>query len=177
VRARAAGTRDGLPAGRRRAAARAALRHLEDAVHDRDDQHRLLRSRLRRAGGRRRRRPCRRLALVRGRARRSRPSGVALALPTLPETEPPNRGLRFDGGAIVLGLASTVLAFLAVSRLQEISFASAFFVALLSGGVVGLLALLVLEYRSDEPLSPVKPLSSAIPTVGCSRPRSAAARS
>lgn len=92
--------------------------------------------------------------------------GVALALPTLPETEPPNRGLRFDGGAIVLGLASTVLAFLAVSRLQEISFASAFFVALLSGGVVGLLALLVLEYRSDEPLSPVKPLSSAIPTVG-----------
>lgn len=140
--------------------------HLEDALDDRDDQHRILRRRLRRAGGRRRRRSRGRLALVRGRARRSRPSGVALALPTLPETEPPNRGLRFDGGAIVLGLASTVLAFLAVSRLQEISFASAFFVALLSGGVVGLLALLVLEYRSDEPLSPVKPLSSAIPTVG-----------
>lgn len=166
MRARAAGARDGLPARGRRAAARPALPHLEDALDDRDDQHRILRRRLRRAGGRRRRRSRGRLALVRGRARRSRPSGVALALPTLPETEPPNRGLRFDGGAIVLGLASTVLAFLAVSRLQEISFASAFFVALLSGGVVGLLALLVLEYRSDEPLSPVKPLSSAIPTVG-----------
>jgi predicted MFS family arabinose efflux permease len=92
--------------------------------------------------------------------------GIVLAVFALPTQEPPNPDLRFDAIAVGLGLGSTVLSFLAVSRLQAIPFASPFFVALLTAGVVALLALLLIEYHRDEPLSPVKPLSSAIPTIG-----------
>jgi MFS family permease len=92
--------------------------------------------------------------------------GIVLAAFALPAQEPPNPDIPFDAPAVGLGLASTVLAFLAVSRLQSISFGSPSFVVLLAAGVLALIALLVLEYRKDEPLSPVEPLSSAIPTIG-----------
>lgn len=94
-------------------------------------------------------------------------AATLLATLTLPDREPPNPELRFDATAVVLGLTATVLSFLAVSRLRSISFGSPFFVALLTVGVVALVALLVFEYhRDDQALSPVKPLSSTIPSVG-----------
>lgn len=94
-------------------------------------------------------------------------AGFALALLALPSTEPPNPGLRFDAPAIALGLAGTVLAFLAVSLLGSLGFGSPLFAGLLAAGVLAILALLVLEYRrGDDALSPVGPLSSTVPSIG-----------
>jgi MFS family permease len=89
-----------------------------------------------------------------------------LALLTLPDAEPPNRGLRFDLGAIALGLPATVLPFWAVGELTGPGFASPLFIVPLAAGLACLVALLLLEYHRQEPLAPVKQMWHTLPLVG-----------
>jgi MFS family permease len=92
----------------------------------------------------------------------------ALALFSLPDREPPNPHIAFDASAIALGLAATVLPFVAVAKLQATSwsFSSPGFVLPLALGAVAFVALLVVQYRKEEPLAPVKPLSAPVPAFG-----------
>lgn len=94
--------------------------------------------------------------------------GLALGVLALPDQKPPNRGMRFDATAVGLALLATVLPFLAVSKLRSAatSFVSPLFLALLVAGLAALVALLLTQYHRDEPLSPVRPLSSTLPTIG-----------
>jgi MFS family permease len=89
-----------------------------------------------------------------------------LALLTLPDADPPNPGMRFDFAAIVLGLAATVLPFWAVGELTGPGFQSPLFIAPVTVGVACFVALLILEYRRQEPLAPVKQMWHTLPLVG-----------
>lgn len=91
---------------------------------------------------------------------------LLLAGLTLPHQDPPNRQMRFDLTAILLGLAGTVLPFWAVAQLSGSGFGSLRFAVPLSSGVACLAALLVVEYNREEPLAPVKLMWHTLPIVG-----------
>ncbi len=91
---------------------------------------------------------------------------LAFAALTLARKEPPNPSLPFDRVGIILGLAGTVLPFWAVGQLTSHSFGSAVFLVPFSIGCACFLALLVVEYKEKEPLSPVKPMWNTMPVVG-----------
>jgi MFS family permease len=90
----------------------------------------------------------------------------ALALITLPDQEPPNRGLPFDRSGIVLGLAATVLPFWAVGALTGQGFGSLLFALPFALGIACFAALLLTEYHKAEPLSPVKMMWTTLPVIG-----------
>ena len=92
--------------------------------------------------------------------------GLVLALVALPVADPPNPDLPPDWPAFALAGLGTVAPFVAVSLLAGHAFASPPVVGLLSAGAIGLVTLLVLEYWKDEPLSPVRPMSTAWPVLG-----------
>jgi MFS family permease len=89
-----------------------------------------------------------------------------LALLTLPDAEPPNRGMRLDLAAILLGLLATALPFWAVGELTGPGFASPLFIAPLTVGLACFVALLLVEYHRKEPLAPVKQMWHTMPIVG-----------
>jgi MFS family permease len=91
-----------------------------------------------------------------------------LGLLSLPDADPPNPDLGFDRTAVGLGLLATVLPFVAVAKLQakSWSFASLGFVLPLALGAAAFVTLLVVQYRKEEPLAPVKPLSAPVPVFG-----------
>jgi MFS family permease len=92
--------------------------------------------------------------------------GLVLGLLALPVEDPPNPNLPADWGAFALAALGTVAPFVAVSLLVGHAFASPQVVGLLSAGAIGLVTLLVLEYWKEEPLSPVRPMSTSWPVLG-----------
>lgn len=92
--------------------------------------------------------------------------GFALALFALPVQDPPNPDLPPDWSAFALAGIGTVAPFVAVSLLIGHAFSGPWFVGLLGGGTCALAALLVTEYHKEEPLSPVRPMSTSWPVIG-----------
>ncbi len=85
---------------------------------------------------------------------------------TLPVSDPPNPDMRFDATALMLGLAGTVLPFWASGELSGHGFASFWFAVPLSVGLVCFIALLLVEFYREEPLSPVKLMWNTSSVVG-----------
>jgi MFS family permease len=94
--------------------------------------------------------------------------GVALGLLSLPSQEPPNPDLPPDWPAFALAFAATVAPFVGVSLLASPTrgYTAPAFWAPLAAGVAALAALFVVEYRREEPLTPVRRLSSSLPLIG-----------
>lgn len=88
------------------------------------------------------------------------------AVATEPLYDPPNPGLRFDYWAWILGFGAVVLPFWATGELASHGFDSLLFTVLLAAGMVCFVALLLVEYHQQEPLSPVKPMWSTIAVIG-----------
>jgi MFS family permease len=93
-------------------------------------------------------------------------ANLLVALFTLPVQDPPNPELRFDPWAGVLGFPAVVLPFWASGELATHGFASPRFWAPLIVGLVCFVALLLVEYHQEEPLSPVKPMWTTSSVVG-----------
>lgn len=91
---------------------------------------------------------------------------LVLSTLTLPDEDPPNPDLPVDWVGLSLGLACTVLPFLAVGELQGQGFHSLWFQLPLAVGGACLVALLLTEYHQREPLAPVKRMWSTYPLVG-----------
>lgn len=89
-----------------------------------------------------------------------------LAVLTLPDQEPQNPGMRFDAAGIALGFLATVLPFWGVGELTGGSFRSLLFIVPLALGMGCFVALLLVEYHKEEPLSPVKQMWHTYPIVG-----------
>jgi MFS family permease len=95
-------------------------------------------------------------------------AGVALGLLSLPSDEPPNRELRPDWPAFVLAACATIAPFVGASLLASPSrgYADPAFWAPLAAGVLALGALFVVEYRREDPLTPVHELARPLPLIG-----------
>lgn len=93
-------------------------------------------------------------------------AGLAATLAGYPRFEPPAPGLRLDRPAMSLALAATFLPFLATSLLTGYSLTSPEFVVPFVLGLAALFALVTVEYLSDDPLMPVRALSSQLPVTG-----------
>lgn len=93
-------------------------------------------------------------------------AGLVLGLAAFEGNEPPDRGMQFDWAAIPLALGATVLPFLGVSWLARGSFASVLFLAPLAVGLAFLVVLVLGQYRKQEPLMPVRPISHTLPVTG-----------
>ncbi len=93
-------------------------------------------------------------------------SALLLALVTLPEQEAPNPDLQLDRLGLLLALAGTVLPFYASGALAGHGFGSLRFMVPLAVGIACFVALLLVEFHRDEPLSPVKPMWTTIPVAG-----------
>jgi hypothetical protein len=93
-------------------------------------------------------------------------AGFVVAAVGYPAFDPPDPGLRLDRPAIVLAVAATFLPFFATSVLMGASFTAPVFLVPFVVGLVALGALIVLEYRKDDPLMPVKALSTQLPVTG-----------
>jgi MFS family permease len=89
-----------------------------------------------------------------------------LALLTLPDAEPPNRGMRFDLAALALGLPATALPFWAVGEITGPGFDSPLFIVPITAGLACFVALLLVEYHRKDPLAPVKQMWHTLPIVG-----------
>jgi MFS family permease len=91
---------------------------------------------------------------------------TALAALTLPDQKPFNPGMRIDYAAIVLAFLGVVLPFWASGELAGHGFASPRFAAPLFVGLICFIVLLVVEYRQQEPLSPIKEMWTTQSVVG-----------
>jgi MFS family permease len=91
---------------------------------------------------------------------------LAAAALTEPLYDPPNRELKFDRWGLVLGFFAVVLPFWATGELASHGFASVMFMAPLAVGCACFVALLLVEYHQEEPLSPVKLMWSTVPVIG-----------
>lgn len=91
---------------------------------------------------------------------------LLLAALTLPKTPPKKPDMPFDRAALLLAVFATALPFWASGELIGHSFDSVLFAAPLAVGMVAFIALLVVEYRSKNPLSPVRPMAKAVPVAG-----------
>lgn len=92
--------------------------------------------------------------------------GLGAAARGYARSAPPNPDLRLEPSVLPLALAATVLPFFATASLARGSFTSP---VVLVPGVLGLLALVVLvvtQYRAEDPLIPVKALSTSLPVTG-----------
>ncbi len=91
---------------------------------------------------------------------------LVLAWLSLPVTDPPAPERPVDVPALVLAALGTGLAFYGVARLGSVGFASPLFYGPLAGGLLSLVALLLVEQRRAEPLVPVQALKSNVPLAG-----------
>lgn len=89
-----------------------------------------------------------------------------LASMTLALKDPPNPGLRFDRTGVALGFIATALPFWGVAELTGSGFTSPLFLAPFIIGGLCFLALLIVEFNEEEPVSPVKPMWNTLPVVG-----------
>jgi MFS family permease len=89
-----------------------------------------------------------------------------LAIAIIPDEDPPNPDLRFDWPALLLGIGATALPFGGVAMIASAGFGAPIVYIPLALGITCFIALLVVEYRSDEPLAPVKPMSKTLPVIG-----------
>jgi MFS family permease len=94
--------------------------------------------------------------------------GIVLGLLSLPDEDAPNPDMRPDVPALSLAAVATFAPFVGTALLVSPArgYASPGFWIPLAVGVAAFVALLVVEYRSENPLAPVKPLSSTIPIFG-----------
>jgi MFS family permease len=94
--------------------------------------------------------------------------GVVLGLISLPSHDPPNPDLPVDWPAFGLAAAATVLPFLGASLLVSPTrgYNAPWFWAPLAIGVLALVALLVVEFKQEEPLTPVHELARPLPLIG-----------
>ncbi len=81
-------------------------------------------------------------------------------------TDPPTPDLALDRPVFPLAVAATVLPFFGTSSLARVGFGSPVFLVPFALGLLALLVLVVVEYRKDEPLMPVKALSTQLPVTG-----------
>ncbi len=91
---------------------------------------------------------------------------LLVAFATLPGQKALNPGMRFDRWAFPLGFAATVLPFWAAGELARHDFASPWFAVPTGVGLICFVALLLVEYHREEPVSPVKPMWNTSPVVG-----------
>ncbi|MGH7076070.1 MAG: MFS transporter, partial [Stellaceae bacterium] len=91
--------------------------------------------------------------------------GLCAAL-SLPLQAPPNPGLRPDFAGLALALPATALPFWGVSELTGHGFGAPLFFLPLGLGLVAFVALILLEYHKEEPLSPVKQMWHTFPLIG-----------
>jgi MFS family permease len=89
-----------------------------------------------------------------------------LALISLPRIEAFNPDLPFDFAGIGLGLAATVLPFWASGELGRHGFGTLVVALPLGVGLAALVAMLLLEYREQEALSPVEKMWNTFPIIG-----------
>ena len=80
--------------------------------------------------------------------------------------EPPDPRLRLDRVVFPLAVAATFLPFFGTSSVGRVGFTSPVFFLPLALGLFALAALVVIEYRKDDPLLPVKALSTQLPVTG-----------
>lgn len=90
----------------------------------------------------------------------------ALAFMSLPHVDPPDPDLRVDRSGLLLGFAATVLPFWASGELQAHGFASALVAVPLGVGLVCFVALMLVEYHKQQPLSPIKRMWTTFPVCG-----------
>jgi MFS family permease len=75
-------------------------------------------------------------------------------------------GLRLDKTAIALTFLATFLPFYATAALPGSGFTSAYFLVPFVVGLAALVLLVAFEYRAEDPLVPVKALSTQLPVTG-----------
>jgi len=91
---------------------------------------------------------------------------IVLGVVTYEHLSPQNPDLPVDRPALALAALGCGLAFAGVSVLTGVGFASPVFIALVTAGVLCLVALMVWQYRARNPLMPVDQLSSTVPVAG-----------
>lgn len=92
--------------------------------------------------------------------------GFLIGLFLLPSQDPPNPSLPFDLTAIPLAAAGTGLTFYGVFGLMAQEWTAPIVWIPIALGVLSLVALLIIQYHKEEPLVPVKPLSTSLPVIG-----------
>ncbi|HET7326226.1 MAG TPA: MFS transporter [Nocardioidaceae bacterium] len=92
--------------------------------------------------------------------------GLVAALLGYARFAPPDPGLRLAKLAVTLAAVATFLPFYATSVLMGTTFASAVFWVPFVVGLIGLVALIVIQYRAPDPTVPVKALSTQLPVTG-----------
>lgn len=92
--------------------------------------------------------------------------GMVLGRSVLEDMPAVNPGLSVDLMALVLAAGATALPFVGVSELTATSFLSPLFIAPVAVGLACLVALIVTQSRAEEPLMPVRLLSSTLPVAG-----------
>ncbi len=93
-------------------------------------------------------------------------AGFVAALLGYVRLDPPAPELAVDRAAIGLAVVGTSLAFFGATVVAGASFASPVFLGPFALGLAALVVLVVLEYRREEPLMPVKALSTQLPVTG-----------
>lgn len=80
--------------------------------------------------------------------------------------DPPDPHLRLDRSAMLLAVLATFLPFYATSVLASDGAGSPTFVVPFAAGLVALVALVVTEYKAEDPMVPVRALSTQLPVTG-----------
>lgn len=93
-------------------------------------------------------------------------AGLVLGMLLLPLEPPPEPDLSLKRVAFVLAGAGTALPFFAVSELSSAGFASPAFLVPVVIGLAALVALVTMQYAKQEPLMPVKLVSTTVPVTG-----------
>lgn len=91
---------------------------------------------------------------------------IVIALMALRNDDPPNPHMKIDVAGLLLGFAATVLPFWGSGELRAHGFSEPLVAAPLGVGLVCFVALMLVEYHQNEPLSPVKKMWTTIPIVG-----------
>jgi len=91
---------------------------------------------------------------------------LGLGLLTVDEQPPQNPERPIDVLGLALAAVGTVLAFYGSYDIETGNPSSPVAWTIAGIGLLALVALLVLEYRSDDPFIPVKPLSTSLPVLG-----------
>ena len=90
----------------------------------------------------------------------------ALAIPVLQRRPPTNPGARFDAPALLLAAAGAALSFYGIGELTSHRWTDPIVWVPALLGLAALAALIVAQYFEDEPLMPVKPISTTFPLIG-----------
>ncbi len=94
-------------------------------------------------------------------------SGLVLAYLGVAQRDPAGATQRVDAGALIYTVAGVCGLFFGVGQIAAgAGFGAPIVVVPLAAGLIALAVLLVTEFRAEEPLLPVKPLSTAFPLMG-----------